>query len=332
VVTLAKVHNGTFTQGDTGDTYTITVANPSGPGSTAGTMTLTDTLPTGITATGMAETGHTGGGTGSDWTCSVTNNTTPSCTRSTAMAPGESDTITLTVNVSYSASTATNGAVNNVSLTGGGISGAPVTAQDTQTVQVGPGYVLNLSVNPSGAGTVTPNPTNSPGLAANHYVPSATVTINASPTQSSTQGYSFSNWSGSSDLSNTTANPTTISMNSATENVTANFQLVYQQVSGVSVTSNGFFYNKIKKQGTATYTVTNTSGSTISGPIQLMLSGMGAGVTAANNTGTSMGNPYWTATAGSLTNGASAQITITLNYASTTNFTATAAVYSGNLP
>lgn len=325
VVTLAKVHNGTFTQGDSADTYTITVANPSGPGSTSGTMTLTDTLPTGMSAVSMSQ---TGGGTGSDWTCSAG---TVSCTRTSAMAPGESDTITLTVSVSYNASTTTNGAVNNVSLSGGGISGSPVTAQDTQTVQVGPGYVLNLSVNPSGAGTITANPSNSAGLAAGHYVPGTVVTLTANPTQTASTGYAFSSWSGSADLSGTSQNPTTITMNSATESVTANFTVAYTSVSGASVSSNSFSYNKIKKQGTATYTVSNNSGATISGPIQLVLSGMPAGVTGANNTGTFNGNPYWTATGGSLAPGASVQVSVTLAYPSGTNFTTTPTVYSGNL-
>lgn len=328
VVTLSKVHNGTFTQGDSADTYTITVANPSGPGSTAGTMTLTDTLPTGMTATAMSQ---TGGGTGSDWTCTVG---MTSCTRTTAMAPGESDTITLTVNVSYNTSTATNGAVNNVSLSGGGISNPPVTASDTQTVQPGPGYALNLSVSPAGSGTVGANPTNSAGLAAGHYAPGATVNLTATPTQTATIGYTFSSWTANNpgDLSSTSSSTPTITMNSATENVTANFTVEYTQASGTSVSGSGWIYNKVKKGGTSTFTVTNTSGQTISGSIQLVLSGLPAGVTGANNTGSFMGNPYWTVTAGSLAPGASAQVSVSLTYSSGTNFTASSTVYSGNLP
>ncbi len=326
VVTLAKVHNGTFTQGDPGDTYTITVANPSGPGFTAGTVTLTDTLPTGITAISMVQ---ASGGTGSDWTCSVG---TVSCTRTTPMAPGETDTFTLTVSVGYNASTSTNGSVNNVSLSGGGISGGTVNASDTQTVQVGPGYVLNLSVNPAGAGTATANPTNSAGLAAGHYVPQSPVSLTATPNNTATSGYTFVNWTGSSDVANASSASATIQMNSATENVTANFTVVYTQVtSGVSVTSNPFVYNKIKKQGTATYTVKNTSGQTISGPVQLVLSGMAAGVNPANNTGSFMSNPYWTLTGGSLAPGASLQVTVILNYNSGIDFMTNTAVYSGNL-
>jgi hypothetical protein len=101
--------------------------------------------------------------------------------------------------------------------------------------------------------------------------------------------------------------------------------------SSVSVTSNGLSYNKIKQQGTETVTVKNTSAQTISGPLELVL-GLSAGVTAVNNTGTFNGNPYWTVTAGSLAPGASAQVTVTLGYASGTTVSTSSSVYSGSLP
>ncbi|HTU44290.1 MAG TPA: Ig-like domain repeat protein [Bryobacteraceae bacterium] len=222
VLAITKSHTGSFTQGDTADTYTITVTN-NGPGPTAGTLTLADTLPTGMSAASMSETAHTGGGTGSDWTCTASSAT---CTRTTAMPSGEADTITLTVSVSYSTATGTNAVTNSVTVSGGGASNAP-TANDETTVNIGPGYVLTITASPAGDGTVTPNPTNSAGMPAGHYVPGTIVTLTANPAA----GYNFSSWSGSSDLSSTTANPTTITMNSATESVTASFV-----VNNVSVT------------------------------------------------------------------------------------------------
>ena len=270
---ISKSHTGSFTQGDSSDTYTITVTN-NGPGSTLGTLTLSDTLPTGMTAVSFSESGHTGGGTGSDWTCTAN---TASCTRTTAMASGETDTFTLTVSVSYSTATGTNAVTNSVTVSGGGASNAP-TANDQTTINVGPGYVLTTSVNPSGAGTVTANPTNSSGMTTGHYVPGTVVTLTANPVAP----YGFSSWSGSADLSSTSANPTTITMNSATESVTANFVVEYTNVtSSVSFPpSGGFTYNKVKKQGTEVVTIKNTSAQTIAGPIQLVMSGLAAGVTA----------------------------------------------------
>ncbi len=101
--------------------------------------------------------------------------------------------------------------------------------------------------------------------------------------------------------------------------------------SSVSVTSTGLSYNKIKQQGTETVTVKNTSAQTISGPLELVL-GLSAGATAVNNTGTFNANPYWTVTAGSLAPGASAQVTVTLGYASGTTVSTSSSVYSGSLP
>ena len=51
-LTITKTHAGSFTQGQTGATYTITVSNAGGA-PTSGTVTVTDTLPAGLTATGL---------------------------------------------------------------------------------------------------------------------------------------------------------------------------------------------------------------------------------------------------------------------------------------
>jgi hypothetical protein len=243
------------------------------------------------------------------------------------MGSGEADTITLTVSVGYNAPVGAGSVTNSVSVSGGGIS-ATQTANDATTINAGQGFVLTTAVSPASSGTVTPNPANSAGLAAGHYAPGAVVTLTANAAAS----YSFANWSGSTDLSSTSANPTTVTMNSA-ENVTANFTQVYTNItSSVSISSTGLIYSRISKQGSETMTVTNTTGQTISGPVQLVLAGLPGAVTPVNNTGTFNGNPYWTVTAGSLASGASAQVTIVLGYAIGTNFTTTPSVYSGSLP
>ena len=88
-LTITKTHSGSFTQGQSGATYVLTIPNV-GPGPTSGTVTVTDTLPAGLTATAMAGTG---------WTCSLS-----SCTRSDALAAGSSYApITVTVNVANDA-------------------------------------------------------------------------------------------------------------------------------------------------------------------------------------------------------------------------------------
>ncbi len=79
---------GNFRQGDTGDTYASLTVTNTGQGPTSGTVTVTDTLPAGLTATAVNGTG---------WTCTLLSLT---CTRNDALAAGGSyPAITVTVNV-----------------------------------------------------------------------------------------------------------------------------------------------------------------------------------------------------------------------------------------
>ena len=114
-LTITKTHSGNFTQGQTGAQYTITVKNV-GNQSTSGTVKVTDTLPSGLTATSISGTG---------WSC-----TAPSgpCTRSDTLSAGSSyPAITLKVNV---ASNAPSSVTNSATVSGGGESN---TANDTVT-------------------------------------------------------------------------------------------------------------------------------------------------------------------------------------------------------
>jgi hypothetical protein len=54
ILSVTEGHTGTFTQGATGGTLTITVSNAVGSTSTSGTATVIETLPTGFTAIGTA--------------------------------------------------------------------------------------------------------------------------------------------------------------------------------------------------------------------------------------------------------------------------------------
>jgi len=101
--------------------------------------------------------------------------------------------------------------------------------------------------------------------------------------------------------------------------------------SQVAITSGALSYNRVAGTGTETVTMKNTSGSTINGPIQLVLAISNSKVTAANNTGTYNGNPYWTVDSASLAPGASASVNLTFKYPVGTAFTTTPTVYSGSL-
>jgi uncharacterized repeat protein (TIGR01451 family) len=117
-LSIAKTHSGNFTQGQNGATYTLTVSNATGAGPTAGTVTVTETVPTGMTLASMAGTG---------WTCPGTapNN----CTRSSALSGGASyPPITVTVDVASNAATPLS---NSVSVSGGGSAGSSTSDSTT---------------------------------------------------------------------------------------------------------------------------------------------------------------------------------------------------------
>jgi uncharacterized repeat protein (TIGR01451 family) len=114
-LTVAKSHAGNFVSGDTGRTYSITASNAGGA-PTAGTVSVSDTLPAGLTATAIAGTG---------WTCTLA---TLTCTRSDALGTGASHpVITLTVSV---ASSAPASVTNTATVSGGGETS---TGNDTAT-------------------------------------------------------------------------------------------------------------------------------------------------------------------------------------------------------
>ena len=89
---ITKTHPGSFAQGQFGASYTLHVANV-GTGTAAGTITVTDTLPAGLSFVS---------GTGAGWGCSAIGQTV-TCTSTTPLAPGASSDITLTVNVAVNA-------------------------------------------------------------------------------------------------------------------------------------------------------------------------------------------------------------------------------------
>ena len=57
VLSIAKTHSGTFTQGQGGATYSATVSNGTGAGPTSGVVTVTETVPAGEILVSMAGTG-----------------------------------------------------------------------------------------------------------------------------------------------------------------------------------------------------------------------------------------------------------------------------------
>ncbi len=127
VLAISKTHTGSFTQGQQNATYTVTVSNGAAAGPTSGTVTVTETIPGGLTLVSMAGTG---------WACAAA-----ICTRSDVLNGAASyPAITVTVNV---ASNGTTPQVNQVRVSGGG---APLAnGSDSTTIVI----VGTLSLNRS---------------------------------------------------------------------------------------------------------------------------------------------------------------------------------------
>jgi hypothetical protein len=122
ILSIGKSHTGNFNAGQQGATYTVTVSNQSGAGvgTTSGTVTVTETVPAGMTLVSMAGTG---------WTCPSPGNT---CTRGDTLASGQSyDPITVTVNVVTTTETSL---TNKVSVSGGGATSSASASDQTNII------------------------------------------------------------------------------------------------------------------------------------------------------------------------------------------------------
>jgi uncharacterized repeat protein (TIGR01451 family) len=153
-LTITKRHTGSFTQGQSGATYTIVVTN-GGTGATNGTVTVSDTLPSGLTATSIG---------GSGWNCVQP---AGNCSRSDLLPAGASyPAITLTVDVSASAPASL---TNTAAVSGGGdTSAGNNTATDPTTVLPaggggGGGGTPGKSILPPSAFPVNPHQFDYPG-------------------------------------------------------------------------------------------------------------------------------------------------------------------------
>jgi uncharacterized repeat protein (TIGR01451 family) len=138
VLSISKTHSGSFMQGQQNATYQVTVSNAANAGVTSGTVTVTETVPSGLTLVSMG---------GNGWICPGT--AANNCTHSDVLAPGQSyPSITVTVNV---ASNATSPQVNAVALSGGG--SAAANANNSTTILPLPSTPSVSGVSPgSGSG------------------------------------------------------------------------------------------------------------------------------------------------------------------------------------
>jgi len=130
---ITKTHDGNFTQSQNGATYTITVSND-GPGAVqaGNTVTVTDTLPTGLNATFI---------TGTGWGCSQPSGPCTRVSAAAALPAGQSyPPLALTVNVAPDAPASV---TNSVAVAGGGeLNAVNNTATDMTTIGPGPDLII----------------------------------------------------------------------------------------------------------------------------------------------------------------------------------------------
>ncbi|HEY3824389.1 MAG TPA: dockerin type I domain-containing protein, partial [Bryobacteraceae bacterium] len=216
-LTIQKQHSGSFGQGGTA-TYTITAAN-SGPGPTAGTVTVTEIPPAGMTLSTLS---------GNNWTCTVSSKT---CTRSDSLAQGSSyDSITATLAVSSTATTGANALTNQASVTGGGASNSP-TASDPTTITVAP----SLSVTKTHTGNLTQGSTGQYVVTVHNAAGTTSGTTSVS--DSLPTGYTISSFVPTSATWNCSGTGTQAAMCTSTQAITAGSSFPVIDIN-VSVPSN----------------------------------------------------------------------------------------------
>jgi hypothetical protein len=100
----------------------------------------------------------------------------------------------------------------------------------------------------------------------------------------------------------------------------------------VASTASGLAYNPANQTFNETVTVTNTTGSPISGPLQIVFFGLPANVTLVNATGSLSGTPYLSVP-GVLSLGPGQSVTVSVQFANPSNaaITFTAVIYSGSI-
>lgn len=177
-MTISKTHTGNFTRGSTG-TYSITATN-SGTGATSGVVTVTDTLPAGLTPTTA---------TGTGWTCNIAAQVV-TCTRSNVLNSGASyPAISITVSVAQNAASSL---TNTATVSGGGQAvTSNDSASDPTTIVSSSDLSLTKVTSNSGSGvgtnatfTITVSnagPTNATGVAVRDQLPAGLTYVSSTP-------------------------------------------------------------------------------------------------------------------------------------------------------
>lgn len=210
---IAKSHSGNFAQSQTNAAYTVAVSNDAAAGPTSGVVTVTESVPPGLTLRSMSGTG---------WTCSAN-----TCTRSDALAAGGSyPSISVLVDVS---STAPAQVTNQVSVSGGG---SPA-ANASDTTNIAPLTSITVTTSPSGL-SITVDGVTATAPQTFQWVAGASHTLAVtSPQAGAGLRRVFTSWSDSGAQSHT------ITVPAVTTTYTASFGTQYLLTTAASPVAGG---------------------------------------------------------------------------------------------
>jgi hypothetical protein len=146
---------------------------------------------------------------------------------------------------------------------------------------------------------------------------------------------SFDGYSGGANIIQDLKNLTPITPANGSGGVTIisiNGVLLPPEVSDqVSATASGLAYSRATQTFNGTLTLTNVSTSTVSGPLQVLLTGITPGVSLVNPTGNLFGTPYLTVSSVSLAPAQAVTVNVQFRNPSNALINFTPAVYSGSL-
>ncbi len=113
--------------------------------------------------------------------------------------------------------------------------------------------------------------------------------------------------------------------------VSLNLVGTFADVSGsFSVSKAGYTVNRSTGQYNGTLTITNTSGATVAGPVNVEVAGLPSGVTLINKSGVRNGVPYITLSSAAMAAGATVTVPVQFSNPAKVSLTYTTTIYSGS--